>query len=108
MTTTIDLAFSLGTNGFSIYREKNTDLSGYSVSAVGDVNGDSYYDIIIGVPSQVIRSAGISYVLYGSVVIPGTIGSISTQGFVIYGNTYFGQSGYSVSEAEDVNNDGYR
>lgn len=36
------------TNGFTIFGESNTDLTGWSVSDAGDVNNDTHEDIVIG------------------------------------------------------------
>ncbi|OJA03100.1 integrin alpha, partial [Bathymodiolus thermophilus thioautotrophic gill symbiont] len=44
----IDPASGVGTGGFVINGEKIGDLSGYSVSSAGDVNGDGLDDLIIG------------------------------------------------------------
>ena len=38
-----------GTNGFTLTGIDPGDVSGYSVSSAGDVNGDGYDDLIIGV-----------------------------------------------------------
>jgi hypothetical protein len=76
------------------------DYSGYSVKSAGDVNGDGYADVIIGAYGASPNSrpsAGITYVVYGSASIPGTIelSSLGSRGFAIngpgtnyYGNTY--------------------
>ncbi len=53
-----------GLNGFVINGENRGDLSGHSVSSVGDVNGDEVDDLIIGAYFACDRS-GRSYVVYG-------------------------------------------
>ena len=37
-----------GQNGFKIDGENNNDYSGYSVSGLGDINGDGHDDLLIG------------------------------------------------------------
>ncbi len=57
------------TEGFTIFGAQSTDLTGWSVSGAGDVNNDTYPDIIIGAPSasqaQSGDNAGAAYVIYG-------------------------------------------
>lgn len=82
LSSSIDLA-SLGTSGFPIYGADPGDISGWSVSGAGDVNGDGFSDFLIGAPnadaaSNLKPDAGESYLLYGgrqssAVTHPGTI-----------------------------------
>ena len=57
----------LGIGGFVINGAAIDDLSGYSVSGAGDVNGDGFADLIIGAPDSDWRGvgAGDSYVIFG-------------------------------------------
>jgi Ca2+-binding RTX toxin-like protein len=57
-----------GTNGFKISGEVAYDHSGFSVASAGDVNGDGFDDLIIGVPSQDPNGtdSGASYVVFGA------------------------------------------
>ncbi len=77
---------------------------GYSVSTAGDVNGDSYADVIIGAPYYTggALNEGRAYVYYGS--SDGL--SLTPNWFTQSGQlgAYFGNS---VSTAGDVNGDGY-
>lgn len=107
MTTNIDLASLTTSQGFKILGADNGDSSGYSVSSAGDVNKDGYADIIIGAYNQDYNQGFGSYIIFGkstgfSDIYLKTL-TIS-QGFKIYGATW---NGFSVSEAGDVNKDGY-
>ncbi|MBK7253013.1 MAG: FG-GAP repeat protein [Ignavibacteria bacterium] len=79
------------------------DQFGYSVSTSGDVNGDSYNDIIIGAPLNDAggADAGRAYIYYGG-NSPDTITDVT-----INGAAAGDQFGYSVSSAGDVNGDGF-
>jgi hypothetical protein len=106
--SSINIADLTSSQGFSITGSIAGDQSGYSVSGAGDVNGDGYSDVIIGAPYTNSR-AGVSYVIYGGSSIPFFINLTSltsSQGFSVIGASY-SYSGYSVSGAGDVNNDGY-
>ena len=84
---------------------------GFDVSGAGDFNGDGVDDIIIGVfwPNG---NTGITYVVFGR--NDGTnanmdLASFSTgqtTGFRIFGAAPSDVSGFSVSKAGDINNDG--
>ncbi|MDB4594150.1 FG-GAP-like repeat-containing protein, partial [Paracoccaceae bacterium] len=101
-----------GAGGFVINGIDGSDNSGYSVSNAGDVNGDGLGDLIVGARSADPNgnsSAGESYVVFGK--SNGTAIELSdvaagTGGFVINGIDASDQSGYSVSNAGDVNGDG--
>ena len=86
------------------------DFSGYSVSGVGDVDGDGLDDIIIGA-YRVNGLRGASYVVFGKT--DGGVVELSTidnddnnAGFVLNGVNANDRSGVSVSGAGDVNGDG--
>ena len=57
----------LGLVHASFWGEDSSDYTGYSVSGVGDVNGDGYDDIIIGAPYDEDggSSAGQTYWILG-------------------------------------------
>ena len=111
------LALSLldGSNGFTLNGIDANDLSGFSVSSAGDVNGDGYDDLIIGArrgdPHG--ENSGETYVVYGGARAPGTTGVLAlsaldgSNGFTLNGISRYDESGFSVSSAGDVNGDGY-
>ncbi|WP_338462174.1 hypothetical protein VZH09_01340 [Synechococcus elongatus IITB7] len=111
--TSVSLSSLNGTNGFRVNGIVASDFSGYSVSGAGDVNGDGIDDLIIGAfgadPNGIDR-AGQSYVVFGKK--GGFSADIdldsltSSDGFRINGIAAFDNSGYSVSNAGDVNGDG--
>ena len=77
---------------------------GASVSSAGDVNGDGYSDVIIGAYTYDNGSSneGAAFIFHGSST--GLENSFDTILEVNQANCYFG---YSVSNAGDVNGDGY-
>ena len=105
-----------GTNGFTLAGIDRGDISGFSVSFAGDVNGDGYDDLIIGANRADPNGgnyAGETYLVYGGASAPGTDGELDlstldgTNGFILNGIDRFDYSGISVSSAGDVNGDGY-
>jgi hypothetical protein len=106
------IASGTGNLGFVINGLAAVDYSGYSVSSVGDLNGDGFDDLIVGVPyadPNAITNAGASYVVFcKNNNTPVNLWAIASGigGFVINGAAINDRSGFSVSSAADVNNDG--
>jgi hypothetical protein len=77
---------------------------GFSVSSVGDVNGDGYSDVIVGSPwyDNGQTDEGRAYVYHGSAA-----GLSLTPDWTAESDQAVAEFGVSVSTAGDVNGDGY-
>ena len=109
----LDLSALDGANGFTLNGIDERDVSGISVSAAGDINGDGVDDVIIGAPYADPSGdfvAGESYVVFGSTADFEASLDLSAldggNGFVLNGFAAFGSAGRSVSGAGDINGDG--
>jgi Ca2+-binding RTX toxin-like protein len=102
-----------GTNGFRLNGAAADDRTGFSVSSVGDINGDGYADVIIGAYTADPggrSSAGAAYVVFGSAGgMPASLDLATlngANGFRIDGAAAGDQAGLVVSSAGDINGDG--
>lgn len=104
-----------GNNGFVINGIGEDDRAGYSVSTIGDINGDGIDDILMGVrlanPNG--NSSGAAYVLFGNNSLNGFPDSMSfsdldgSNGFALTsGDTSRTRFGVAVNFAGDINGDG--
>ena len=108
----LDLEDLDGSNGFTINGIAAEDISGFSVSSAGDINGDGIDDLILGAinasPNAIAR-AGVSYVVFGNSEFTADF-DLSTlngsNGFAINGIAERDYSGFSVSDLGDINGDG--
>ena len=114
-TDTAATTYFSSSKGFSVLGNRATDQLGVSVSGAGDINNDDYNDIVIGANTANFGT-GEAYVVYGNT----TLSDIDLSETDTTSATYFssdkgfrviGESdtelGVSVSEAGDVNNDGF-
>ncbi len=100
---TVDVAGLTGTNGFAIWGASGSAL-GNSGSTAGDVNGDGIDDLIVGAPN--ISKAYIVFGHTGAWAPTLTASSLNgTNGVVLDGPG--GITGDFVSDAGDVNGDGF-
>ncbi|MGG9964033.1 FG-GAP-like repeat-containing protein [Ferruginibacter sp. SUN106] len=81
------------------------DRMGYGVSTAGDVNGDGYSDVIIGIPQHTTTfpEDGRAYIYYGSATglsnTPGMILNDASEAHEFFGG--------AIACAGDINGDGY-
>ncbi|MGF1455527.1 MAG: hypothetical protein ACFB6R_09145 [Alphaproteobacteria bacterium] len=103
-----------GRNGFVLDGPAGVADTQRSVSGAGDINADGIDDVIVGISATAGSAAGASYVVFGSTGF-GATGSAAAidlsaldgvNGFVLTGANGGDASGFSVSGAGDVNNDG--
>ena len=97
-------------SGFRITGINASDYAGNSVSGAGDVDGDGVDDLIIGALAADPDGkdfAGESYVVFGRTDCrPVDLANLGDCGFSIAGSASGDASGFSVSDAGDVNGDG--
>ena len=114
-TPTINLG-NLGAAGITFFGAEANDYSGRSVSSAGDVNGDGFADLLIGADrgdssGNARADAGDSYLIFGKANWIGMqtidLNNLGTSGITILGAEELDRSGLSVSNAGDVNGDGF-
>ncbi len=100
-STSLDLSTLDGNNGFHLAGVSG-DHFGSSVSSAGDINGDGYDDVIISAKGYYSDN---SYVLFGKA--EGFSASMDLSGLDGSNGFRFDGGGLLVSDAGDVNGDGF-
>ncbi|WP_420468710.1 tandem-95 repeat protein [Panacagrimonas sp.] len=103
----------LGGSGVRIAGPAADAGAGWSVSGAGDVNNDGFADVVIGAPftnlTNPANAFGGSFVVFGGSALPADIslnGLTGSNGFRVTAPSG-SFPGRSVSDAGDVNGDGY-
>ena len=94
---------------WSAESDQSNSSFGASVSSAGDVNGDGYFDIVVGAPNYTNGNTneGAVFIWYGGEGGLGSIGKPSNSDWYREGNTDNLYLGRSVSTAGDVKKSGY-
>jgi hypothetical protein len=83
-----------------------------SVSGVGDFNGDSYADLVLGLPDAFDPEAflgGEGYMIYGGAYgVPVDLAALGTKGIKLRGFSGGHSTGYSVCGTGDLDGDGFQ
>lgn len=112
-TPIVDLSdITAGVGGFAITGENDSDFSGFSAAAAGDVDGDGLADLIVGAPLADPGgvNSGRAYVVFGKdgdtdeVLLDDVAAGIG--GFAIDGEVAGDAAGSSVTAAGDFDGDG--
>ncbi|MFH1728649.1 MAG: FG-GAP-like repeat-containing protein [Pseudomonadota bacterium] len=106
--------------GAIFYADDKDDNAGYAFDTAGDIDNDTYDEIIIGVYSDESDSSGLSSGTPGTVfIIKGSatryssgyelndVSTLPNDAIKFNGESNNDQAGYSVAGAGDVNGDGY-
>ncbi len=102
-----------GTNGFRLDGIAKYDHSGSLVSTAGDVNGDGFADVLISAHYADINgnASGSVYVVFGKASGFDAVVNLAdlngANGFAINGVSALDELGSSISNAGDVNGDGF-
>jgi hypothetical protein len=112
-SATLDLSNLDGSNGFRLNNPEDAEYSGFSVSGAGDFNGDGFADVVVGIDgvNHNGSATGSSYIIFGKANGFSATLDLSkldnTTGILINGITEGDATGAAVSNAGDLNSDGF-
>ena len=102
-----------GNNGFRLDSAVAGAYFGAVVSGAGDVNGDGLADLLLGIPSAGVNgeNSGAAFVVFGKALGVDPVFNLAQldghNGFRLEGGAAGDHAGCSVSNAGDVNGDGF-
>ncbi|MEM9531583.1 MAG: Ig-like domain-containing protein [Pseudomonadota bacterium] len=108
----INLGNLSGTDGFAFRGTDVNDRVAQAVAGAGDVNGDGIDDILIGASQETVgglERVGSTYVVFGRTTFPSVLvveDLSGSDGLILPGIDELDQSGFAVSGAGDINDDG--
>jgi hypothetical protein len=108
-----DLSQLNGSNGMVVEGLLSGDFLGNGVSDAGDFNADGFGDLVLGAPRAKRDGkdrAGEAYLVFGGQPSSGRLSTVELDGgngFAIEGTTAAAEFGSIVSQAGDVNDDGF-
>ncbi len=83
--------------------ESEDESFGFTVSKAGDMNGDGFDEVIVGAPGYYLNGydVGRAYIYFGS------SNMVSSADLIFTGENVRDRFGSIISDAGDINNDGY-
>ncbi|MBL8496485.1 hypothetical protein ABF87_03525 [Nitrosomonas sp. JL21] len=108
-----DLSSLNGRNGFRLDGGRELYNSGFTVSGIGDFNGDGFDDVLVGAPGADPDGFGVgaSYIVFGKASNFNATLTLSQldgeDGLILKGTQIFDRFGEFISGAGDVNGDGF-
>lgn len=114
-TASMTVADLNGSNGVRFVGNAYGDKAGYSIGAAGDVNGDGYDDLIIGMPGAGAnangKALGATYVVFGTsqtLAAQIDLSTLDRSNSIRFDGAVVGDRvGTAVSGAGDFNGDGF-